>query len=56
MWLLRHDILLTNYQKSLKGLSEADCKLCESVCENTLHQKARQFGAIEFPIKNVEIL
>lgn len=37
MWLLGHDRLLTNFDKSLKGLGGAECRLCGSVKEDTMH-------------------
>lgn len=37
VWLMSHDRLLTNYDKSLKGLGGADCKSCGSAMEKTLH-------------------
>lgn len=37
MRLLGHDRLLTNFDKSLKGLGGAECRLCGSVKEDTMH-------------------
>ncbi|KAI5445822.1 hypothetical protein KIW84_013890 [Lathyrus oleraceus] len=37
MWLLGHDRLLTNFDKSLKSLGGAECRLCGSLKEDTMH-------------------
>lgn len=37
MWLFKHDRLLTNHNKSLKGIGPACYNLCGSSCETFLH-------------------
>lgn len=37
IWFIVHDQLLTNLNKSLKGLGGANCKLCGNAKESTLH-------------------
>lgn len=36
-WVLGHNRLLTNLQKSHKGLGDTTCKLYRCVCESTMH-------------------
>lgn len=36
-WVLGHNRLLTNLQKSHKGLGDTTCKLYICVCESTMH-------------------
>lgn len=37
LWLLYHDIILTNLSKNGKGLGGAACNLCGDVCETMMH-------------------
>ncbi|KAI5389638.1 hypothetical protein KIW84_075073 [Lathyrus oleraceus] len=37
MWLLKHDRLLTNHNKSRRGFSATTCNLCGHANESTLH-------------------
>lgn len=54
VWLLGHDRLLPNHQKSIKGIRGVNCKLYGYVCEYTLHvfrdcPKARQIWSNIIP-------
>lgn len=37
VWMLKHNKLLTNFNKGRRGLGSAMCSLCGYVCEDTIH-------------------
>ncbi|XP_058784072.1 uncharacterized protein LOC131658836 [Vicia villosa] len=37
IWLLKHGRLMTNFRKSMCGLSDAGCPLCGNSCETEIH-------------------